>query len=163
MRRLTVLAAVAGAVTLMAPSTGTIAQTVAIEEPEQPPPLPGLQPLAGLWERRDFFLAVFENGSARARWKKGACLFLILQPEPCDRIISGRPIYGGYAEIVFIEVAAGSPAKASGFVTVQVPGVFQSGVISLVKFSDDLALLEQPGERPLWVCRPPRDLNACGP
>jgi len=120
----------------------------------------GLAAFAGTWERRDGHLTVFESGVATARWSAGSCNVL---PPPCDRIVDGTRALGGLAELNFTEVMPGEPPTARGQVMFTSNSTFLPGPISLVRLSNDLVLLEQPGGRPLWWCRPPRNVNACGP
>ena len=123
---------------------------------------PGLAAFAGRWERRDASLFVSEGGEARAQWNTGLC---IVQPPPCDRIVNGARVQGGLAEFSFTEVGLGQPPTARGQVMfTSDPGLFWPGPISLVLLANDLVLLEQVGNgTSLWWCRPPRNVNACGP
>lgn len=124
---------------------------------------PGSMPaLVGSWERRDFSMVIDDAGFARARWKMGSCLEGNSK-QPCDRMIDGGQFWGGAAQMVFTELSSGSPLTARGYVTVSTSSVFSYGEITFVQVADDLAMLEQPGQGVLWICKKTRDLNACGP
>lgn len=131
--------------------------------PAQAQPAPGsLAALEGRWERRDFRLTIDGTGFGRARWRMGVCLE-DLSSRPCDRMIDGALFQGGAAEIVFTRLAGDMPFRAEGIVATTTSDVFLYGPISLVQVTDDLAMLEQFGRSVLWLCKPPRDPNACGP
>jgi hypothetical protein len=115
------------------------------------------------WERRDFHLVIFDEGFARARWKTGFCQPSTPPSEPCDRMVDGQFFYGGLAEMRFSEVVTAWPPKARGEVLLSNSTLFERGPITLIRFSEDLGMLEQPGHLMLWVCRPPRDVNTCVP
>jgi hypothetical protein len=114
-----------------------------------PPTMLGFEVLVGDWRRRDSVLHVFSDGSARFNWRRSQDPF------------NG---FGGEVEMAFTDVGSLPPLTGIGSVTfASDTGIFSTGQIYLTYTSDSLVLLEQPGTSQLWFCRPPADLNGCGP
>ena len=120
---------------------------------------PPVAPVIGVWQRRDAWLWVFEDGTARLRWRTEWC-----EPDtraPCDRVDERGLTVGASAEMSVPDVRDAERATLEGqVVAMNAPGPMQIGSVSLSRVAEDLVVLRQ-GDRTLVLCRPPRDLNFC--